>query len=308
MGIRVIYSKQYDLGGGLPLRSVHGFVLDRPSRTRASLIEDHGVPPTSFEEVAPTDVGALTNVHAPELAAQLQRSDGIARAVEMPPLRFLPSFLVRRAVLEPQLAAAGGTREAVAIAASGGWAANLSGGFHHARPNRAHGFCLINDVALAIEALRSKGERRRIAIVDLDAHQGDGNAAAFQGDTEVVTLSLHEEALFPHPKLASTIDVGLPSNTGDDAYGKYVEAALRVLGRQIKPEIVIYVAGVDPHVDDPLSSLRCSADGLRRRDERVARFAREMGAGLVVLPAGGYTSASPKLSAAGMAAIAAFAP
>jgi len=211
-------------------------------------------------------------------------------------------------VLAPQMAAAGGTVAALRLAAQGGWVANLSGGFHHARPDRAHGFCLVNDVAVAVALVRASGTSPRIAIIDLDAHQGDGNAAAFADDDNVWTLSLHEEALFPKPKLRSTIDVGLSSHMQDAEYLDALEAALRVLGKKFHADVVVYVAGVDPHADDPLSSLQITNEGLVRRDERVARFAREQGAGLVVLPAGGYTRDSPGLAAAGMAAIAQLAP
>jgi acetoin utilization deacetylase AcuC-like enzyme len=143
-----------------------------------------------------------------------------------------------------------------------------------------------------------------VAIIDLDAHQGDGNAEMFSDDPDVATLSVHEEALFPKPKLRSTIDVGVPSHLGDDSYLTYVDAALNVLARRFRPELIIYIAGVDPHETDPLSTLRVSADGIVKRDEQVARFAREHRAGLVMLPAGGYTTESPKLSAAGMNAVA----
>jgi len=302
------YSPGYDLGRGLPMRSVHGFVLDRPSRTKAALITDHGVDPGAFMAPPEASLADFDVVHSPRVLASLRAGDAVARAVEMPLLRYLPSLLTRRAVVDPQVAAAGGTIAALRAAADGAWSANLSGGFHHARPDLAHGFCLVNDVALGVAVLRREGFQRKVLVIDLDAHQGDGNAAAFDGDDDVMTVSLHEEALFPHPKLASTIDVGLRSGIGDDDYLGHVEATLNVIGRRFRPDIVVYVAGVDPFVGDPLSSLRVSKDGLRRRDEHIARFARSLGAGLVVLPAGGYTADSPGLSAAGMAAIAQLAP
>lgn len=302
------YSPRYDLGRGLPMRTVHGFVLDRPSRTKAALINDHGVDPTAFTAPPLASLADFEVVHSARVLASLRAGDGVARAVEMPFLRYLPSMMTRRAVVDPQVAAAGGTVAAIRAAADGAWSANLSGGFHHARPDLAHGFCLVNDVALAVAVLRRDGLHRKFLTIDLDAHQGDGNAAAFDGDNSVMTVSLHEQALFPHPKLGSTIDVGLRSGIGDDDYLGHVEATLNVIGRRFKPDIVVYVAGVDPFVGDPLSTLRVSKDGLRRRDEHVARFARTMEAGLVVLPAGGYTADSPGLSAAGMAVIAQLAP
>jgi histone deacetylase 11 len=306
--MRFFYAPSYDLGGGLPLRSVHGFVLDRPSRTWRLLTEQYGV--AAKDAVLPTTLtlADFSLIHTEQMLEGVKDRRGIADAVEMPALKLLPSQIAYRAVTQPQLMAAGGTCAAIREAADGNWCVNLSGGFHHARPDLAHGFCLLNDVALGVSMLRKSGVSRRIAIVDLDAHQGDGNAAAFFDDPDVATLSVHEDALFPHPKLESTIDVGLPSGLGDDTYLQAVDVALDLLAKRCHPELVIYVAGVDPHVNDPLSSLRLSAEGMVRRDERVARFAKEHAAGLVMLPAGGYTTESPHLSAAGMHAVAQLAP
>lgn len=287
---------------------MHGFVLDRPSRTRAALVDDHGVDDDVFVDPPALDLSDFAVVTDAALLDKLRTARGVGDAVEMPLLGFFPNFMAHHAVVAPQVAAAGGTHAALMVAADGGWCANLSGGFHHARPDRAHGFCLVNDVALAVALMRASGISRRILVLDLDAHQGDGNAAAFHGDPEVMTVSLHEQALFPHPKLKSSIDVGLASGMGDEAYVAHVDAVLNVVEREFAADVVVYVAGVDPFAGDPLSSLQLSADGLRLRDERVARFARRSGAGLVVLPAGGYTPHSPALSAAGMAAIAALAP
>jgi histone deacetylase 11 len=308
MSLRFYYDPSYNLGAGLPVRSVHGFVLDRPARTRAALVDQHGVAAASFLSSSPIDVDQLRAVHDEAHVASVRSSRGIAAAVEMKPLEWLPSLVSRRAVLQPQLSASGGTSAAMMHASSGGWAINLGGGYHHARPNRAHGFCLVNDVALAVTALRKTGAKPTIAIIDLDAHQGDGNAAAFDNDDQVYTLSVHEESLFPTPKLVSSMDVGLPGGMGDGDYLGMLDEVLALVATRVRPDIVVYIAGVDIHRDDPLSTMALSADGLVRRDERVARFAREHQAGLVVLPAGGYTGNSPGWSAAGMAAIAGLAP
>ena len=301
-------SPAYDLGRGLPFRQIHGFVLDRPTQTRRLLAERHGVADDAFRVPSTCDLKDFVGIHTPRALAALRTRAGLADAVEFPALRFLPSFVGRRAVLEPQLAAAGGTVDAILAAVDGQWSANLSGGFHHARPNVAAGFCLLNDVALGVHRMRAAGHRRRIAVVDLDAHQGDGNAAAFDDDDDVYTLSVHEGALFPNPKLQSDLDVALHSHMEDAAYLRHLDDALAMMLQAFRPEIVVYVAGVDPWAKDPLSSLQVSADGLRRRDERIARFTRDLGAALVVLPAGGYTPTSPALSAAGLAAIAQLAP
>jgi acetoin utilization deacetylase AcuC-like enzyme len=303
--MRWFYSAQYDYGTGVPgePREVHGFVLDKPSRIRRALCEATVVAERDFEEPESSEQEDFTGLHSRRVQDDLRDPAAVARAIELSEIAALPAAMVWQAVVLPQLHAAGGTCAALAAAAAGDWAANLSGGFHHARPDRSHGFCLVNDVALAVHRLRSRGKHPRILIVDLDLHQGDGNAVFFQGDAEVFTLSVHEESLFPIPKARSDLDVGLPQATGDDAYLAAVDRALEETDRHFAAEIVVYVAGSDPFVEDPMGTLRLSAAGLAERDRRVAAHAARRDAALVALPAGGYSTASPTLTAAGFAEI-----
>ncbi len=224
---------------------------------------------------------------------------------ELDLIALLPPEVVWSAVVAPQLHAAGGTCEALRAAWAGQWAINLSGGYHHARRGLSHGFCLVNDVALAIGRMRREGSRRRVLIVDLDLHQGDGNAELFAGDDEVFTFSMHEDGIFPIPKLCSDLDVGLPFGAGDADYLARLAEALRTVESRFSPEVVVYPAGSDPYQGDPLGSLQLSAEAMAERDQRVARFAVRLGCALVALPAGGYSPESPEITAAGFAKIAA---
>ncbi|MCB9545700.1 MAG: histone deacetylase [Myxococcales bacterium] len=290
---------------GLP-REIHGFTRDRSAKIRR-LLRAQGL---ARQAVVPTPVTeeALRAVHTPEVVAGLRDRFALAEAIELPWLTALPTALVRPLVVHPQLRAAGGTVEALAHAADGGWAINLSGGFHHARPDKSHGFCLINDVALAVDALRKSGKRKKILVLDFDLHQGDGNAAAFADDPEVFTASIHEDAVFPHPKLHSDWDMPLASGIGDQVCLRHIDRMLAGLPERFAPDVVVYIAGTDPLEADPLGSLRMTVEGIVERDRRVARYARGIGAGLVMLPAGGYSAASPAAAAAGMAAVAGEAP
>ncbi|MFP6602608.1 MAG: hypothetical protein VB862_08780, partial [Pirellulaceae bacterium] len=188
---------------------------------------------------------------------------------------------------------------ALAAAAEGRWAFNLSGGYHHARPDLSHGFCLVADVALAVHRLRAGGKRPNILVLDLDLHQGDGNAAAFRGVETVFTASMHEEAVFPFPKLDSDLDVGLASGMADAEYLDHLDACLANISERFQAQILVYVAGSDPFVEDRMGSLRISREGMRERDRRVASYARRQGAALVALTAGGYSESSPDVTAAG---------
>ncbi len=297
----LIYDPGYDYGRGVPglPKQIHGFVREKPSLIRRALLDSGEVREADFS--APDLVGLddLRAVHTAEVVDALKSSKAVAQAVELPPLAWLPSALVRHIVVNPQLKGAGGTCAALAAAAEGRWAFNLSGGYHHARPDLSHGFCLVADVALAVHRLRADGHRRRVLVLDLDLHQGDGNAAAFAGDDEVFTASMHEEAAFPFPKLASDLDVGLASNLGDADYLDELDRCLSAVAARFQPEILVYVAGSDPFEEDPLGSLNISRYGMAERDRRVARFARDQGAALVALTAGGYSDASPEITAAG---------
>ncbi len=304
------YAPGYDYGRNLPQhREVHGFVLDKPSRIRDRLIERGVVAEADLRAPEPVSEADVASVHASEIVSDLHDAFAVSRAVEFDAIGLLPDDTVWGAVVASQLHAAGGTRDALRVAmgleGEPDWAANLSGGFHHARPDLSHGFCLVNDVAIAMEKLRAEGVRPRTLILDLDLHQGDGNATFFAKDDEVFTCSIHERAIFPTPKATSDLDVGLPSGVGDEDYLERLETVLAELGERPVPELLVYVAGSDPFVDDPLGSLQLSAEGLARRDRRVAEFAASLGCPLVALPAGGYSPESPVLTADGLAEIAA---
>lgn len=302
--MRFFYDRGYDNGRGLPIKRIHGFLLDRATRIKRALVERHGVPADAFDAPERLTEADLSRVHTPDHLALLEDKRRVAEAIEVPLLRWLPGGLVRRAAVAPQICASGGTLAALRAAVEGAWTANLSGGYHHARPDLAHGFCLVADVAVAVARLRSEELRPKVLIVDLDLHQGDGNAVCFAGDEDVFTLSVHEEGLFPQPNVKSDLDVLVPAGSDDEPYLKLVREALEQAAARFAPDVVVYVAGTDPYVDDPLGSLRVSAAGMLERDELVGGLAQRLGAGLVMLPAGGYTDASPGLAAAGMAALA----
>jgi acetoin utilization deacetylase AcuC-like enzyme len=185
--------------------------------------------------------------------------------------------------------AAGAAIEAGRLARRDGCAMVLGGGFHHAFPDHGEGFCLVHDVAVATAALREAGEVRRVAVVDLDVHQGNGTAACFAGDEDAFTVSLHQENNYPAVKPPSTIDVGLPDGTGDDEYLAALEAPLsRALG--FPPDLLWYLAGADPYEQDLLGGLALTREGLRERDRRVFAAARAAGVPVAVTLAGGYAS------------------
>ena len=182
----------------------------------------------------------------------------------------------------------GGTCEAAEAALARGVAVNLAGGTHHAFPDHGEGFCVFNDVAVAIRRLQRRGPVRRAAVVDLDVHQGNGTHAVFAGDDSVHTFSMHGGKNYPFRKVPGTLDVELADGTGDDAYLALLARHLPRVIAASAPDLVLYLAGADPHEGDSLGRLRLTFDGLRRRDAMVLAACREVGIPVAVTIAGGY--------------------
>lgn len=181
----------------------------------------------------------------------------------------------------------GATVSAARAALEGGVGVNLAGGTHHAFPDRGEGFCVFNDVAVAIRVLQAEAGVRRAAVLDLDVHQGNGTAAIFRGDSDVFTLSVHGARNFPFRKEASDLDIELPDGTLDGPYLEAVERGVSVAWSSA-PQVVFYLAGADPFAGDRLGRLAVSKEGLEERDRIVIEGCRARGIPLVVVMAGGY--------------------
>jgi acetoin utilization deacetylase AcuC-like enzyme len=189
----------------------------------------------------------------------------------------------RRSQLSP-----GGTYLAARLAMIHGYAANSAGGSHHALADTGAGYCVFNDLVITARRLLAEGSAERVMIVDLDVHQGDGTAALTADTPDIFTLSLHAEKNFPVRKARSTLDVGLPDGTGDADYLAILTEELPRALDDFRPSIILYQAGVDPHVGDRLGRLALSDAGLEARDRYVAREAKRRGIPLASALGGGY--------------------
>ncbi len=192
-------------------------------------------------------------------------------------------MLVQRA-----FASVGGTISAARLALELGWGCTLGGGTHHALRAAGAGFCVFNDIAVAIHVLRSGGLIRRAAVIDLDVHQGDGTAEIFENDPDVFTLSIHCESNFPFRKKQSRLDVALPDGVEDDEYLRRLDEVLPAIFA-FRPDIIFYQSGVDPLASDVLGRLSLTPHGLMERDRMVMRAARSYGAPFVLTSGGGYS-------------------
>ncbi len=263
----------------LPLPPGHRFPMDKYARLRAR-VEAAGlgsmhVPPAATREqlaLAHTD-DYVERVHAGTLTAKELRELG---------------FPWSPAMVERSLRSTGATISACRAALQEGIAVNLAGGTHHAFADRAEGYCVFNDSAVAARVMQAEGRARQVVIVDCDVHQGNGTAAILAGDPSVFTLSIHAARNFPFTKQRSDLDVDLPDGTDDAAYLAALTEALAHALERSRAELAIYLAGADPFVGDRLGRLALTKDGLARRDELVLATCRDAGLPVAVTMAGGY--------------------
>ena len=187
----------------------------------------------------------------------------------------------------------GATMAASKAALADGVSVNLAGGTHHAHADFGAGFCVFNDVAIAVEEIRNLG-KRRIAIIDCDVHQGDGTAKIFENDPQILTISIHGAQNFPFRKTKSNLDVPLANGASDHDYLQGLQSALDVLA-EFRPNMVFYIAGADPYEHDKLGHLKVSKEGLLLRDQVVLRTARRCQAPIVIVMGGGYATHIPDI-------------
>ena len=182
---------------------------------------------------------------------------------------------------------AGGTVSAARAALSDGAAVHIGGGFHHAFPGHGEGFCMFNDVALAVRVAHRDAGVGRVAIVDCDVHHGNGTAAIFARDPSVSTFSMHQADNYPTEKPPSSLDVALADGTADDEYLRALDRSLPTVLAH-RPDLLFYLAGADPYERDQLGGLALTKAGLSARDRLVLKAARQAGVSVVVVLAGGY--------------------
>ncbi len=258
----------------------HVFPMEKYGLLRQRLVDAGDVAGDAFLEPGPASREDLLRVHTAEYVDDLEQLRWTLRTMssELP----LTDDIVRAYRL-----AAGGTTLAAREALARNFGVNLGGGFHHAYPDHAEGFCYLNDIAVAIRTLQHEGRVRRAAVVDCDVHQGNGTARAFRGDDTVFTLSLHQQRNYPMPKEPGDLDVGLEDGTGDAEYLEQLERALERVW-DAAPEVVIYQAGADTYREDQLGGLGLTLEGLEARDRMVLEGCARRGVPVAVTLGGGY--------------------
>jgi acetoin utilization deacetylase AcuC-like enzyme len=310
---KLIYSKDYFLPIG-----THVFPAEKYRRVHNQLIATRVAEPSDFISPQPASDQDILLVHTP-LYVQKLTTGTLSPTEEMQMEVPYSPELVRAFWL-----AAGGSILAAEHALRDGVAVNIGGGFHHAFPDHGEGFCMINDVAVAIRRMQRDDKIRTAMTVDCDVHHGNGTAAIFAGTRtpsqplpstspstvgspaapapegppagkmrhahagDVFTISLHQHNNYPAWKPHSSIDVDLPDGIGDDDYLAWLDNAISSGLRQFEPDLICYIAGADPYCEDQLGGLALSIEGLKRRDELLFRVARAHNIPVMVTYAGGY--------------------
>ncbi|XP_076972520.1 histone deacetylase 11 isoform X2 [Tamandua tetradactyla] len=231
----------------------------------------------------------------------LQWSFAVATITEIPPVIFLPNFLVQRKVLRPLRTQTGGTIMAGKLAVERGWAINVGGGFHHCSSDRGGGFCAYADITLAIKFLFERVEGiSRATIVDLDAHQGNGHERDFMDDSRVYIMDVYNRHIYPGDRFAKQAirrKVELEWGTEDDEYLDKVERNIKKALQEYPPDVVVYNAGTDILDGDRLGGLSISPEGIVKRDELVFRVVRSRQVPILMVTSGGYQKRTARIIA-----------
>jgi acetoin utilization deacetylase AcuC-like enzyme len=274
----LIYHREYVA----PLPSSHRFPMDKFRRLRNLLVKDQVVDESQFHSPDHPPLPLLQRVHSPDYIDAYCNGALDPKAQRRIGLPWTPALAQRTC------RAVAGTVLTAELALRRGLACNTAGGTHHAYPDFGSGFCIFNDFAVAARHLLATGQVQRILIVDLDVHQGDGTAFIFRDQPEVFTFSMHCGVNFPLRKQPSDLDISLEEGMEDDEYLRILGEHLPDLLAQVKPDIVFYNAGVDPHGGDRLGKLSLTSSGLFRREMQVLSTCVSAGYPVACVIGGGY--------------------
>jgi acetoin utilization deacetylase AcuC-like enzyme len=278
MDLPIIYHQDYVA----PLPVGHRFPMQKFRQLYELLLADNVAHSEQFHIPERPPQNLIELVHTPSYVQAYCEGTLDPKAQRRIGLPWSPALVNRTCV------AVGGTILTAKLALSQGLACNTAGGTHHAFPSYGSGFCIFNDIAIASRFLLKLGIVEKILIVDLDVHQGDGTAFIFQSDDSVFTFSMHCEVNFPGTKQTSDLDVPLPVGMEDDAYLQTLAHHLPDLLSQVKPDLVFYDAGVDPHIGDKLGKLALTDTGIFRREMQVLTTCVGAGYPVACVIGGGY--------------------
>ncbi|XP_050979213.1 histone deacetylase 11 isoform X2 [Labeo rohita] len=296
----IVYSPEYNITF-MGLEKLHPFDAGKWGKVIRFLKEEQFITDEIIVLAREASEADLLVVHTARYLNRLKWSLVVATITEIPPVLFLPNFLVQRKVLKPLRTQTGGTIMAGKLAMDRGWAINVGGGFHHCSSDKGGGFCAYADITLAIKFLFERVEGvARATIIDLDAHQGNGHERDFLEDRRVYIMDVYNRHIYPgdgYAKRAIKRKVELDWGTEDMEYLQKVELHSEGALNEVRPDIIIYNAGTDILDGDPLGGLAISPQGIIKRDEIIFRAARRRGIPILMVTSGGYQKKTARIIA-----------
>ncbi len=273
--MKVVYSDAYNVEIGYHVFPVEKYHLIKEKLLNERIINKLDILTPSFPEIED-----LMIVHEAEYVDDLKYARPTRRLLlsEMP---------VTKDLIYAQILSAAGTHLTALTALKEKVCFHDGGGFHHAFPDHAEGFCYVNDIAYSARKLINEGLVKKVAIIDCDLHQGNGTAFIFRNDSRVFTFSIHQENLYP-VKQQSDLDIGLEDETKDEEYLERLKTGLDQIFSEFRPEFVYYLAGADPYMYDQLGSLQLTIEGLIKRDRAVLKECRDKNIPVAIALGGGY--------------------
>lgn len=292
MKVPIIFHPKYDIGL-FGLENRHPFDSKKYGKVFRFLVEKQIIVGDDYyQPEAKADDETLLNVHSPAYLKALRSSSKVAGIAEMQILRWVPNFLLQWKFLNPMRWATAGTILAADLAMEFGWSINLSGGYHHAKRERCSGFCFFADINLAAEHAFSKYPKvKKIMVIDLDAHQGNGFEDLFGDDPRVDTFDMYNGDIYPRDTAAAKFirwKFALPNHVGELDYLSILQKNLPQAIAESDADLIIYNAGSDPYEKDALGGMHVSAAGIVLRDEVVFREARKLKIPIMMVLSGGY--------------------
>jgi histone deacetylase 11 len=294
--IPLIYHPGYNVTA-FGLERLHRFDGRKYQRIHDALVSRHLRCSKDFVPPRPISKGDLRRVHTAEYLGSLRRPETLAKILEVPLVRRLPSWVIDWRILRPMRLATGGTVLACRLAIERGIAINLGGGYHHAASGWGGGFCVYADAPIAAKILHDEGKVGKVLVVDLDAHQGNGTASAFREWPWASIFDLYERDNFPSRKEPEDYPLAVRSGLNGSEYLGIVHEALPYVLDNDRPDLILYNAGSDPFVEDPLAGFRMTANEIAERDLLVVSLAREREIPVAMVLSGGYSAESWKIHA-----------
>lgn len=275
--LKVFYSDHYTL----PLPSEHRFPNDKYKLLKNYLLENEILNPSELYPSPIAPVELLEYAHSSDYIQAIKNGTVAKEIIQR------IGFPWSEALFQKASSTVGGAFEAAQNALTYGLGGNLAGGTHHAHFDRGEGYCIFNDIASVTNYFLRNKIKNKIAIIDLDVHQGNGNSSILSGNSNVFNLSLHGEKNYPFKKVPSTLDIGLPDGTGDEEYLKALHVGLEAV-KKFKPDYIFYQMGVDPLKEDALGKLSLTFEGLMARDYQVLSYAKNEQIPISLALGGGY--------------------